>query len=208
MAKKTAAKKPAPTKAPAKRGKKPDLSFIAEGLRPLAEPIDALVLNPNNANKHDAISVGVIVQSLSAFGFREPLVVNRKGSIVLAGNGRLLAAKELGYSHVPVVWVADDPHTATGYAIADNRTAEFSEWDTDRLAAQLAELRTAGEIDDLLDTLMLDELVGSAEETPDTSPQLGTLNYQVIVECRDEAHQAELLDELREQGLAVKALTT
>ena len=44
------------------------------------------------------------------------------------GNGTLRAAKQLGWSHVAVLWVEDDPATAAGYGIADNRTGELSGW--------------------------------------------------------------------------------
>jgi ParB-like chromosome segregation protein Spo0J len=78
-----------------------------------------------------------IVASLSRFGQRTPIVVQRKGMVVRAGNGRLEAAKRLGWQHIAAVVVDDDSVEAVSYAIADNRTAELAEWDSETLASLL-----------------------------------------------------------------------
>ena len=93
----------------------------------------------------------------------KPLVVRRDGMIVEAGNGTLEAGKRLGWTHVAAVLVDDDPITATGFAIADNRTAELAAWDEEALGRLLAELQ-AEEID--LDALgwtdaELDQVLGA-----------------------------------------------
>lgn len=116
------------------------LSHITPDLRPLAVPIDGLQPDPANARLHGTEDLKALSGSLRQYGQRSPLVVNRESSIVLKGNGTLSAARALGWTHLAVVWVEDDPHTAAGYAIADNRTAELAGWDTDRLKELLAEL--------------------------------------------------------------------
>jgi ParB-like chromosome segregation protein Spo0J len=78
-----------------------------------------------------------IVASLSRFGQRTPIVVQRKGMVVRAGNGRLEAAKRLGWQQIAAVVVDDDSVEAVSYAIADNRTAELAEWDSETLASLL-----------------------------------------------------------------------
>ncbi len=209
MAKKSAAAEKKPAKRP--RKERDPLWYIAEGLRPLAEPLDAVRLNPENAKSHNEASIAATAASMEQYGCRQPIVANKKTKIILVGNGRYQAAEKLGWSHVPVVWVTDDSKTATGYAIADNRTVQLSEWDLDRLAEQLAELKAGGDFDALADLLALDELVGppAAEEEPpaDTSPQLDGLTYQVIVTCASEEEQRELAKTLRKQGLKAKMLT-
>lgn len=95
-----------------------------------------------NANQHPPESVQAIADSIDKFGWRgSPLVV--KGDEVLAGHGRLLAAKKLKLETVPVVYVSDmTEEQARGFMISDNRTAELSDFDPDMLLRQLAELPT------------------------------------------------------------------
>ena len=109
-----------------------DLSYIAESLRLLAVPIDSLHEDPANARVgHD---VPRIAASLKAYGQRKPVVANRlQDGKIEAGNGTYRAAKELGWSHVAVVFVDDDPATAAAFGIADNRVGEFSRWDEEVL---------------------------------------------------------------------------
>src|SRR6185369_10855580 len=98
---------------------------IAPPLRSLALPIASLNLDPANARTHDEANLAAIKGSLSRFGQRLPLVVQQQGMIVRAGNGRLMAAKELGWTHVAAVVVDESEVEATAYAIADNRSGEL-----------------------------------------------------------------------------------
>ena len=107
--------------------------MIHDSLRELAVPIDSIKEHPNNARHHNQDSVDALALSLSRFTQRTPLVVDRGSGLVLAGNGRLRAAKQLGWSEVAVVMVDDDETIGTAYALADNRTAELSHWDDDAL---------------------------------------------------------------------------
>ena len=117
--------------------------MIAEPLRSLAVPIDSVHPDPANARKHGERNLEAIKSSLSAFGQRKPIVVQRDGMIVRAGNGTLAAAKALGWTEIAVVVVDDDPMTAARYAIADNRSGELAEWDDPVLASMLEEMDEA-----------------------------------------------------------------
>lgn len=114
-------------------------------------PISKLTPDPQNARAHDKRNLDAIATSLEKFGQRKPIVITPEG-IILAGNGTVQAAKQLGWKEVAVsVAPADwDYNTARAYALADNRTAELAEWNTDILATQLVELDAEGwEIADL-----------------------------------------------------------
>lgn len=153
----------------------PDLSHIIEDLRPLAVPIESLTRDPRNARVHDDRNLGSILRSLERFGQRKPVVLNRRTGSLLAGNGTLTAALGLGWTHLAAVRVDDDPHTASGYAIADNRTAELAAWDDEVLAELLQELEgTDVALGDVgFTTEELAELVTGAtddKEAPEDAP--------------------------------------
>jgi DNA modification methylase len=121
-----------------------DLSHIAEGLRPLAAPIDAVRPDPANAMEHPEDNRRRIRESLRAYGQRKPVVANRATMLIEAGNGTWEEARALGWTRIAVLFVDDDPAAATGYAIADNRAREGSRWNDAKLADLLASLRAEG----------------------------------------------------------------
>jgi site-specific DNA-methyltransferase (adenine-specific) len=102
-------------------------------------PLESVHLNPANPRINE-LAVEPVMQSIAYFGFRQPLVVNRRTGLIEAGNTRWRAAKAMALAEVPVLWVDDDDLTAASYAIADNRTAEFSVWDEPALAGLLNRL--------------------------------------------------------------------
>jgi ParB-like chromosome segregation protein Spo0J len=85
-----------------------------------------------------------VADSIREFGFRQPIVVDADGVIVV-GHTRYKAALKLGLETVPV-HVAKDltPQQARAYRLADNRSAENAEWDVDLLPIELGELRDDG----------------------------------------------------------------
>jgi hypothetical protein len=114
-----------------------DLSYIIEDLRPLAVPIDDVQPDPENAMGHEDEDIEEIQRSLELYGQRKPIVVNESNKLIEAGNGTWEAAKRAGWTHIAAVFVQDDDRTATGYAIADNRTAQLSGWLYDVLRSRL-----------------------------------------------------------------------
>jgi ParB-like chromosome segregation protein Spo0J len=101
-----------------------------------------LSLDPSNVRKHDRKNLDAIKASLRKFGQQKPIVVDAKG-IVLAGNGTLTAAKELGWSEIEITRTTLQGVEATAFAIADNRTAELAEWE-DSLNDVLKSLQDEG----------------------------------------------------------------
>ena len=112
-------------------------SRIADPLQALAVPIESLTPDPANARKHGTKNLDAIKASLAKFGQRKPIVVQRAGMVVRAGNGTLQAAKALGWTEIAAVVLDDDNATASQFAIADNRSAELAEWDDETLALLL-----------------------------------------------------------------------
>jgi len=115
--------------------------------------ISELKNDPANARKHSPRNLKAIRDSLDVFGQQKPIVVDSRG-VVIAGNGTLEAARELGWDEIDVAVTDLDPAHAQAFGIADNRTAELAEWDTDVLG-QLLE----GMDSDLADILSFDDFV-------------------------------------------------
>lgn len=106
-------------------------------------PIDSLQAYENNARKHGEEDVGAIAASIREFGFDDPIGIWH--DTIVEGHGRLLAAKQLGMTEVPVIrldHLTDEQRRA--YALAHNKTAELSEWD---FVAVDDELQNITEID-------------------------------------------------------------
>ena len=107
-------------------------------------PVDQLKLDPANPRRHSKKQVRQIANSMALFGFNVPILTDRYGNVI-AGHGRLLAAKELGVTEVPTLCL--DHLTAAqarAFMIADNRLTEISAWDDRLLAQQLKDLSLIG----------------------------------------------------------------
>lgn len=131
-------------------------------------PVERLKPYEKNARTHDESQVNKIAASITEFGFTNPILVDSADGII-AGHGRLMAAKSLGLSEVPVI-VLDHLTDAQrrAYILADNRLALDAGWDEDLLAEEMAALHADGfdleltgfsaqEIEDLLDADIEDE---------------------------------------------------
>ncbi len=102
--------------------------------------IELLKPYAKNPRNNDG-AVAAVADSITKYGFRQPIVVDTDGVIVV-GHTRWKAAQKLGMAEVPV-HVANDltPEQARAYRIADNRVAELAEWDNDLLRPELMELK-------------------------------------------------------------------
>src|ERR1700751_4616884 len=98
-------------------------------------PIGELKPDPKNPRSHTPKQVRQIAKSIRQFGFVVPIVVDQHGNVI-AGHGRLLAARQLGLKVVPTIRLDHlTPAQAKAFQIADNRLTENSEWN-DRLLAE------------------------------------------------------------------------
>ena len=104
------------------------------------QPIAALVPWTSNARTHTKKQIRQIADSIDQFGFTNPVLIDEAGTI-LAGHGRVAAAKQLGLTEVPCVRLdhlsADEKRA---YVLADNKLALNAGWDEDLLAAELGVL--------------------------------------------------------------------
>lgn len=112
-------------------------------LRPFLIPIADLREDPENANVHPDRSLEEIAGSYLRFGQQKPLVADATG-LIKDGNGQLIAAHGLGWTHVAVFPSDLSGSELKAYGLAVNQTARSSEWDFEKLAAQLKELEADG----------------------------------------------------------------
>lgn len=105
------------------------INNINPALKQFIVPIDSLKPDPMNARVHNERNTLATMESLKRYGQVTPISVRKKDRVVLAGNGRLEAAKRLGWTKIAVTLVDFDHVNAAGYALADNRTAELAKWD-------------------------------------------------------------------------------
>ena len=115
--------------------------------------VERLIPYARNARTHSARQVAQIADSITAFGFNNPVLADPNGSII-AGHGRVLAARKLNLEQVPVIvlhHLNEDQKRA--FRIADNKLALNAGWDEEALRLELHEL--AQRID--LDTLGFDQ---------------------------------------------------
>lgn len=99
-----------------------------------------LIPYANNARTHSEAQVAMIAGSIREFGFNNPVLVDG-GNGIIAGHGRVLAARKLGLATVPVIELVHLTEAQKrAYILADNRLAEQAGWDRDLLALELGEL--------------------------------------------------------------------
>ena len=102
--------------------------------------IDELKPDPTNPRRHSKKQIRQIANSIQAFGFNVPVLVDADLNVV-AGHGRLLACTELGWTEVPTLCLDHlTPAQARAFMIADNRLTEIAIWDDRLLAQQLKDL--------------------------------------------------------------------
>jgi ParB-like chromosome segregation protein Spo0J len=139
-------------------------------------PVDRLIPYARNARTHSAQQVAQIAGSIAEFGFLNPVLTDPDGGII-AGHGRVLAARKLGHTHVPVVVLAHlNENQKRAFMLADNRRALNAGWDEQMLRLELEALAQAGwNVEDIgfdqqeLDRLLA-ELSQNASVDPDEAP--------------------------------------
>ena len=139
-------------------------------------PLDRLIPHARNARTHSDAQVAQIAGSIAEFGFVNPVLVGDDG-VIVAGHGRIMAARKLGLDQAPVIVLAHlTPTQRRALMIADNQIASNSGWDDEMLAAELAALKEEEFDLDLLgfDDADLDRLLAEtieASEASDETPE-------------------------------------
>ena len=120
------------------------LNLSPSSLEIIYRSVDGLRPDPANPRCHSKKQVRQIAESIKAFGFNVPILIDRDGNVV-AGTGRLAACGELGMTQVPTLCLDHlTPAQLLAFRIADNRLTEIATWDDRLLAEQLKDLSLLG----------------------------------------------------------------
>jgi ParB-like chromosome segregation protein Spo0J len=167
-------------------------------------PLDMIYPCADNPRRIGDLAVEKVAQSLRNFGWRQPIVVDRHGTIVV-GHARLLAARLLKLATAPV-HVADlSPLQVRAYRIADNRVAQEAEWNSDLLRAELADLDALGLDLPLVTGFDPSEIAAYLEPVEQPEESAGkAAEYLVTVRCRDPEHQAQTVTDLCARGYSAE----
>ena len=179
--------------------------------------VDELIPYNKNARLHSEAQVAQIAASIIEFGFTNPVLIDGEKGII-AGHGRLMAAKKLGLKEVPVVILDHLSETQKkAYIIADNKLAENAGWDEEILASELADLKNEDfnldligfedqELEKIFANLYEKENEQETEEIPDTeekpiskSGDVWILGKHKVIcgdSCKEETYQLLLENEL------------
>jgi len=139
--------------------------------------IDLLIPYARNARTHDDAQIAQIAGSIKEFGFNNPILIDKDNGII-AGHGRVMAARKLGLTEVPTILLDHLNETQRkAYILADNRIAINSTWDNEMLSLELMDIKddvslamlgfNVDELDALLNPTELTEGLTDEDDVPD-----------------------------------------
>jgi site-specific DNA-methyltransferase (adenine-specific) len=184
--------------------------------------IEQLLPYAKNSRTHDDAQVAQLAASIKEFGFNNPVLVDGEGTII-AGHGRVMAARKLGLDEVPAIKLGHlTENQKKAYIIADNRLALNAGWDTEMLTLEIKDLQSEDfdlslmgfdedELAKLLEPEVVDGLtdedaVPDVPEEPKTKPgdiyQLG--NHRLM--CGDST-SVDAVEKLMDKHLADQLIT-
>ena len=140
-----------------------------------------------NPRKHPDDAVKKLVASIEHFGWTNPILLDQEGR-VLAGHARLKAAGKVGLKQVPVIRLPLSGQDAELYVIADNKTAELTEWDWSKLGDLFATLDT-GELNLELSGFDMGEIEGLMNGLDNAKPEPEVKGKGKEIECPECGHR-------------------
>jgi ParB-like nuclease domain len=145
-------------------------------------PVESLIPEPNNPRKHTPAQIGAIARSIDTFGFAAPILADKENRVV-AGHGRLEAAKLLCLAEVPVIRLEHlSEQQAKAYMLADNKLTDRSSWDDRQVAIALKELS---------DIALDFEIEATGFEPPEIDLRIQSLEPPEAADAADEFETSE-----------------
>jgi ParB-like chromosome segregation protein Spo0J len=158
-------------------------------------PIESITPDPKNVRKHDKTNLKAIKGSLQLAGQQKNIVID-KNNICIAGNGILMAAIELGWTHITAYKSELEGDAAIAYALADNRTGDLSSFDDDLLKEMLSTLKNHG-----MDITSFGfDGFDFGDKTKDKESNDCQDKFEILVKLGGEKDQREIYEELVSRG--------
>lgn len=170
--------------------------------------VETLIPFARNARTHSDAQVAQIAASIREFGWTNPVLVDGENGII-AGHGRVLAARKLGMEQVPCIELGDlSPTQKRAYIIADNKLAENAGWDRDLLKLEIEEFDSEGfniellgfEAGELSEILGFDKIVNDKKDIQDSE------KFCLMVEYENESQLQNAYQEAIAKGLPCKII--
>lgn len=170
-------------------------------------------LNPSDYNPRKLLKPGTpkyerLKKSIVEFGYLDPIVWNERTGRVVGGHQRLNILMDLGHGSVDVSVVDLDEDREKALNLALNKTG--GSWDLKKLESLFEDIQSA-DLDVEVTGFSVSEIgqlgrymAGESEDAG--APGLGEMKYQVVIECDDEMHQAEIIGRLGAEGVKCRAL--
>ncbi len=174
-------------------------------LQVVYKEVDDLIPYARNSKIHDETNVNLIAGSIKSFGFNNPVLLDGENGII-AGHGRVLAAKKLGMKTIPTIELQGLSETEKrAYIIADNRLTEKSEWDKDMLGLELADLKALNiDLDSIgFNENEVEELLGAEAEFPEIDDRDAPLTKTFTVNYDNAEDYEEVIskiEQFKEEG--------
>jgi ParB family chromosome partitioning protein len=150
-------------------------------------PLEALVPYARNSRTHSEAQVAQIAASIREFGFTNPVLIDADGGII-AGHGRVMAARKLGLKDVPCIALGHlTAAQKRAYVIADNKLALNAGWDEELLAVEFSDLLSEGF--DLELTGFAPGETSTPDFAPGTEEDQGRLDQKKPVTCPNCGHE-------------------
>lgn len=163
---------------------------------------DISKIKPYENNPRDnSEAIGEVAKSIKAYGFQQPIVVDKDG-IIIVGHTRYEAAKSLGLKTIPVVWASNlNEQQVKGYRLADNKTNDYSVWDNKKLLKELQDID-----EDIYtgfkESSIFEDVLDESDNSPVTENNKGvtykiafsTQNKEVFERIKEYAESELLLD--------------
>ena len=179
--------------------------------------VDDLIPYINNSRTHSDEQVTQVVASIKEFGFTNPILIDENNGII-AGHGRLMAAKKLKLEQVPTITLAGlSDAQRKAYVIADTKLALNAEWDFDLLKIEIESLQEDDfkldllglDIDELSEILGFDDIAEEDEEEPEQDYEdKYKEQYGVIIMCKSAEEQEKIFNKMQQNGYEVKVVCT
>ena len=163
--------------------------------------IDKLIPYANNARTHSDEQVAQIAASIREFGFNNPVLIAEDDTII-AGHGRVMAARKLNLSEVPCLRLSHLTETQRkAYILADNKLALNAAWDVDLLKLEIQDLMSEKFAVELtgFDLQELAKILDNQEDLELNEEKYSEV-FNVIVECSDETEQEKVFNRLDSEG--------